>query len=72
MRRVDFFAYNSLSRCSPPTSLPLLPEAAALTLLELLIVGIIGLLLLLVAPAFTTSKGGTDLRGMAGYVRLNA
>jgi len=31
MRRVDFFAYNSLSRCSPPASLPLLSEAAELT-----------------------------------------
>ena len=40
------------------------------TLLELLIVvGIIGLLLVLVAPAFTTIKGGTDVTGAAYTIK---
>jgi type II secretory pathway pseudopilin PulG len=41
-------------------------RASAFTLLELLIVvGIIGLLLVLLAPAFTTIKGGTDVTSAA-------
>jgi Tfp pilus assembly protein FimT len=41
-------------------------RASAFTLLELLIVvGIIGLLLVLIAPAFTTIKGGTDVTSAA-------
>jgi prepilin-type N-terminal cleavage/methylation domain-containing protein len=40
------------------------------TLLELLIVvGIIGLLLVLIAPAFTTIKGGTDVTGAAYTIK---
>jgi Tfp pilus assembly protein FimT len=41
-------------------------RASAFTLLELLIVvGIMGLLLILIAPAFTTIKGGTDVTSAA-------
>jgi type II secretory pathway pseudopilin PulG len=41
-------------------------RASAFTLLELLIVvGIMGLLLVLIAPAFTTIKGGTDVTSAA-------
>src|SRR5882762_9319606 len=40
------------------------------TLLELLIVvGIIGLLLVLIAPAFTTIKGGTDVTSTAYTIK---
>src|SRR5689334_4893359 len=40
------------------------------TLLELLIViGIIGLLLVLIAPAFTTIKGGTDVTSAAYTIK---
>src|SRR5262249_16773049 len=40
--------------------------ASAFTLLELLIVvGVIGLLLLLITPTFTTIKGGTDVTSAA-------
>src|SRR6476646_1336239 len=43
-----------------------LERATAFTLLELLIVvGIIGLLLVLIAPAFTYIKGGTDVTSAA-------
>ena len=43
---------------------------AAFTLLELLIVvGIIGLLLVLIAPAFTTIKGGTDVTSAAYTIK---
>ena len=47
------------------------PESVrGFTLLELLIVlGIIGLLLLLLAPAFTTIKGGTDVTGAAYTIK---
>jgi len=49
-----------------------LQPKAGFTLLEMLIVvGIIGLLLLLIAPASTTIKGGTDVRRIAGWGRLN-
>jgi len=37
----------------------------------LIVVGIISLLLLLIAPASTTIKGGTDVRRIAGWGRLN-
>src|SRR5467141_2549142 len=44
--------------------------SAAFTLLELLIVvGIIGLLLVLLAPAFTTIKGGTDVTSSAYTIK---
>src|SRR6267378_8528983 len=43
---------------------------AAFTLLELLIVvGIMGLLLVLMAPAFTTIKGGTDVASAAYTIK---
>ena len=43
---------------------------AAFTLLELLIVvGLIGLLLVLIAPAFTTIKGGTDVTSAAYTIK---
>jgi prepilin-type N-terminal cleavage/methylation domain-containing protein len=45
-------------------------RASAFTLLELLIVvGIIGLLLALIAPAFTTIKGGTDVTSAAYTIK---
>jgi type II secretory pathway pseudopilin PulG len=45
-------------------------RASAFTLLELLIVvGIIGLLLVLIAPAFTTIKGGTDVTSAAYTIK---
>src|SRR6516165_2377868 len=45
-------------------------RAAGFTLLELLIVvGIIGLLLVLMAPAFTTIKGGTDVTSAAYTIK---
>src|SRR5947208_7000878 len=41
-------------------------RASGFTLIELLVViGIIGLLLVLIAPAFTTIKGGTDVTSAA-------
>src|SRR6267378_8045326 len=43
---------------------------AAFTLVELLVVvGIIGLLLVLMAPAFTTIKGGTDVTSAAYTIK---
>ena len=51
-------------------STPQRERASAFTLLELLIVvGIIGLLLVLLAPAFTTIKGGTDVTSAAYTVK---
>src|SRR5438094_2541879 len=45
-------------------------RASAFTLLELIIVmGIIGVLLVLIAPAFTSIKGGTDVTGAAYTVQ---
>ncbi len=45
-------------------------SGSAFTLLELIIVvGIIGLLLVLVAPAFTTIKGGTDVTSAAYTIK---
>src|SRR5262245_53377509 len=45
-------------------------SGAAFTLLELLIVlGIVGLLLVLIAPAFTTIKGGTDVTSAAYTIK---
>jgi prepilin-type N-terminal cleavage/methylation domain-containing protein len=46
------------------------PENAAFTLLELLVVvGIIALLMVLVAPAFTTIKTGSDVTGAAYTIK---
>src|SRR2546430_15085493 len=45
-------------------------RASGFTLLELLIVvGIIGLLMVLIAPAFTTIKGGTDVTSAAYTIK---
>ena len=45
-------------------------RASAFTLLELLIVvGIIGLLMVLIAPAFTSIKGGTDVTSAAYTIK---
>src|SRR5437867_2986966 len=53
---------------NPPTSQR--ERASAFTLLELLIVvGIIGLLLVLIAPAFTYIKGGTDVTSAAYTIK---
>src|SRR5262249_53678365 len=52
------------------STLNTLRRRAAFTLVELLIVvGIIGLLLVLIAPAFTTIKGGTDVTSAAYTVK---
>src|SRR6266699_1112129 len=52
--------------CSPAASRAVALREGAFTLLELLIVvGIIGLLLVLIAPAFTYIKGGTDVTSAA-------
>jgi type II secretory pathway pseudopilin PulG len=52
------------------TLLKLRERVSAFTLLELLIVvGIIGLLLVLLAPAFTTIKGGTDVTSAAYTIK---
>src|ERR1041385_6393584 len=52
-------------------TLPKLRErTSAFTLLELLIVmGIVALLMVLIAPAFTTIKGGTDVTGAAYTIK---
>jgi len=58
-------------RCPTAFTLPRQRErASAFTLLELLIVvGIMGLLLVLLAPAFTTIKGGTDVTSAAYTIK---
>src|SRR6266516_4676570 len=56
--------------CSPAASRAVALREGAFTLLELLIVvGIIGLLLVLLAPAFTTIKGGTDVTSSAYTIK---
>src|SRR6266487_1030917 len=56
--------------CSPAASRAVALREGAFTLLELLIVvGIIGLLLVLIAPAFTTIKGGTDVTSAAYTIK---
>src|SRR5213080_2732533 len=58
---VSTFQRFNVSTLQPPTGF---------TLLELLIVvGIIGLLLVLIAPAFTTIKGGTDVTSAAYTIK---
>src|SRR5207247_7460798 len=60
------FAVSPLQRVDRST----LQRRAGFTLLELLIVvGIIGLLLALIAPAFTTIKGGTDVTSAAYTIK---
>src|SRR5438477_1118971 len=62
------FAASTLQRFNVST--PQRERARAFTLLELLIVvGIIGLLLVLIAPAFTTIKGGTDVTSAAYTIK---
>jgi type II secretory pathway pseudopilin PulG len=62
------FAASTLQRFSVST--PQRERASAFTLLELLIVvGIIALLLVLLAPAFTTIKGGTDVASAAYTIK---
>src|SRR5207247_7234464 len=60
------FAVSPLQRVDRST----LQRRAGFTLLELLIVvGIIGLLLVLIAPAFTTIKGGGDVTSAAYTIK---
>src|SRR6266705_4457316 len=62
------FAASTLQRFNVST--PQRERASAFTLLELLIVvSIIGLLLVLLAPAFTTIKGGTDVTSAAYTIK---
>ena len=59
-----------LSINSQPSTLNAQRCRAAFTLFELLIVvGIIGLLMVLIAPAFTTIKGGTDVTSAAYTIK---
>src|SRR5213083_837683 len=62
------FAASTFQRFNVST--PQRERASAFTLLELLIVvGIMGLLLVLIAPAFTTIKGGTDVTSAAYTIK---
>ncbi len=55
---------------SQPSTLNSQRGPAAFTLLELLIVmGIVALLMVLIAPAFTTIKGGTDVTSAAYTIK---
>src|SRR5437762_2987705 len=55
---------------SQPSTLKSQRGPAAFTLLELLIVmGIVALLMVLIAPAFTTIKGGTDVTSAAYTIK---
>ena len=68
------FAGHTLSPSASPSRGPITEEygrrSSGFTLLELLIVvGIIGLLLVLIAPAFTTIKGGTDVTSVAYTIK---
>ena len=62
--------HGSLDRVHSRLSRARRQNGRAFTLLELLIVvGIIGLLLVLMAPAFTTIKGGTDVTSAAYTIK---
>jgi len=62
------FAASTVQRFNVST--PQRERASAFTLLELLIVvGIIALLLVLMAPAFTYIKGGTDVTSSAYTIK---
>src|SRR5215211_5256123 len=64
------FAGAHLRRSRGSTLLKQRERGRAFTLLELLIVvGIIGLLMVLIAPAFTTIKGGTDVTSAAYTIK---
>src|SRR5437588_12856415 len=61
---------NPLTFRSPPILKQPPPATAAFTLVELLIVvAIIALLMVLVAPAFTTIKSGTDVTSAAYTIK---
>src|SRR5438270_6659530 len=61
---------NPLTFRSPPILKQPPPATAAFTLVELLIVvAIIALLMVLIAPAFTTIKGGTDVTSAAYTIK---
>ncbi len=70
-----FFCRGGRAGCGPISDLRPLTSAErgrsrGFTLLELLIVvGIIGLLLVLMAPAFTYIKGGTDVTSAAYTIK---
>jgi prepilin-type N-terminal cleavage/methylation domain-containing protein len=69
-RRVFSNAHRRLFINSQSSTLNRQRRRAAFTLLELLIVvGIMGLLLVLIAPAFTTIKGGTDVTSAAYTIK---
>ncbi len=56
--------------CSPAASRAVALSEGAFTLLELLIVvGIVAILMVLIAPAFTTIKGGTDVTSAAYTIK---
>jgi prepilin-type N-terminal cleavage/methylation domain-containing protein len=68
--RSCFEAARPPSTDSQPSTLNSQRCPAAFTLLELLIVvGIIGLLMVLIVPAFTTIKGGTDVTSAAYTIK---
>src|SRR5947208_5081042 len=62
--------FSATSKVPAPTGGGRGHRSVGFTLLELLIVvGIIGLLLVLMAPAFTTIKGGTDVTSAAYTIK---
>jgi prepilin-type N-terminal cleavage/methylation domain-containing protein len=62
--------FSSTSNVRPPTIANRGRSSFGFTLLELLIViGIVGLLLVLIAPAFTYIKGGTDVTSAAYTIK---